>query len=380
MEIIEKIRNHIAKGETENAIKLLVDYTNDTQSPKHDEAVLLSGQFKQWKRQANLGVEQSKSDLRRIEMSILNILQEKKAIKEEEEKTVAAIETASARKIASASASTSKTISSSESKKSSSKPLLLGVLALLLGATGFYFFNQGSGEAIPIGDPVVTETTGVTTTPKTNNEVPVAAIKTEGLTTKNTITQTTSTVSNPLPKVNGRNVNFIAFGNGYLRNMGNGRWMEEDANFKSSYEFREEGRDDFSVYLVDKGRNVKLRPDLHTKKIMYSDSKTKERVQYDIKEVFTSVKGAHVKKVVYNHGSGKEGSFAKVPNTKTWLESNPDLINAPKQFTEIDRDEWSVYLDDGGGYEIALDLYQKKIKIKEEGKEFGALYDVSKAY
>ena len=374
MEIIEKIRNHIAKGETENAIKLLVDYTNETQSPKHDEAVLLSGQFKQWKRQANLGVEQSKSDLRRIEMSILNILQEKKAIKEEEASATVT------RKTTSVSASASKTIPATESKKSSSMPLLLGVFALLLGATSFYFFNQGSGEAIPIGDPVVTETTEVTTTSKTNNQVPTAAIKTEGSNTKNSISQTASTVSKPLPKVNGRNVNFISFGSGYLRNMGNGIWVEEDANFKSNFEFIEEGRDDFSVYLHDKGRNVKLRPDLHTKKIMYSDSKTQERVQYDIKEALESVKGAQVKKVTYNHHTGKEGSFAKVPNTKTWLESNPDLINAPKQFTEIGRDEWSVYLEDGGGYEIVLDLYQKKVKIKEKGKEFGRLYDVSKAY
>ena len=163
MEIIEKIRNYIAKGETENAIKLLVDYTNETQSPKHDEAVLLSGQFKQWKRQANLGLEQSNSDLRRIEMSILNILQEKRAIKEEETLST------EARKTAAVSASTSKTMPAFEPKKSNSRPLVYGIFALLLAAVGFYFLTQDNENTIPMGDPIVNNQGPVT--PKKDQKV-----------------------------------------------------------------------------------------------------------------------------------------------------------------------------------------------------------------
>ena len=70
----QKVRDHIAKGETEKAISALVNYTKINQSLAHDNALLLSGQFRQWKREDMLGVEQSDNELRRIEMSILSVL------------------------------------------------------------------------------------------------------------------------------------------------------------------------------------------------------------------------------------------------------------------------------------------------------------------
>jgi len=105
-------------------------------------------------------------------------------------------------------------VSASEPKKSGLMPLLLGVLVLSLGAFGF-FFSKSYGDAIPIGDPVVTEV--VEPTPKS------------------------------LPKINGQNVNFISFGNSFLRNTGRKNWLQEDAEFKLSYEFKEQSRDDYSV-------------------------------------------------------------------------------------------------------------------------------------
>lgn len=51
MDTIEQIKNHIAKGDTEKAIELLVQFTKETNSPKQDDAILLSGQYKQWKRE-----------------------------------------------------------------------------------------------------------------------------------------------------------------------------------------------------------------------------------------------------------------------------------------------------------------------------------------
>lgn len=71
---IQQIEAHLTKGETDKAIKLLLEYTTHAKVDAHDEAILLSGQFKQWKRDQMLGVEQSRSELRRIEATILDIV------------------------------------------------------------------------------------------------------------------------------------------------------------------------------------------------------------------------------------------------------------------------------------------------------------------
>lgn len=73
-EAIQKIEGHITKGQTEKALEALIAYTKANKSPVHEDAILLSGQFRQWKRENMLGVQQSGSELRRIEMSILSIL------------------------------------------------------------------------------------------------------------------------------------------------------------------------------------------------------------------------------------------------------------------------------------------------------------------
>ena len=48
----------------------------------------------------------------------------------------------------------------------------------------------------------------------------------------------------------------------------------------SSFEFFEEGRDDWSVYLHDLGRDVNIQIDLYTGHVLYSDANTPKRIQY----------------------------------------------------------------------------------------------------
>ncbi len=74
MNYSEQIKNHIAKGEPDKAIKSLLQYTKEQRPKSHDEALLLSGQYRQWKRGVTLGVESSSNELRRIEMSVMDIL------------------------------------------------------------------------------------------------------------------------------------------------------------------------------------------------------------------------------------------------------------------------------------------------------------------
>ena len=72
-------------------------------------------------------------------------------------------------------------------------------------------------------------------------------------------------------QVNGRNVNLARHTNGYFANRGNGSWAEVDRSNRVRFNFKETGRDAWSVYLLDRSRNVRIQLDLHRKKIVYSN-------------------------------------------------------------------------------------------------------------
>lgn len=72
--ITKKIQECIADGDTESAVEALVEYMESAGGEQYDNAILLSGQYRKWKRGEMLGLEQPNSELRRIEMSILAIL------------------------------------------------------------------------------------------------------------------------------------------------------------------------------------------------------------------------------------------------------------------------------------------------------------------
>ncbi|NUO01733.1 MAG: hypothetical protein HUU01_14095 [Saprospiraceae bacterium] len=73
-DVIQKIQNLIAEGETEQAIDELVEFSRTNNPELYENAILLSGQYKQWKRENMLGIEQTNSELRRIEMGLLELL------------------------------------------------------------------------------------------------------------------------------------------------------------------------------------------------------------------------------------------------------------------------------------------------------------------
>ena len=72
--------------------------------------------------------------------------------------------------------------------------------------------------------------------------------------------------------VDGRNATVIEFGRklGELRQTGPGQWAEINASGQVAFRFEETKRDESSVYLLDRGRNVTLQIDLRTRKVMYS--------------------------------------------------------------------------------------------------------------
>jgi hypothetical protein len=62
---------------------------------------------------------------------------------------------------------------------------------------------------------------------------------------------------------------------------GDKQWVEFDA-VNGFHFFQETHRDEWSVYLFDAGRNVRLQLDLHLKQVFYTDASTSRREQYPI--------------------------------------------------------------------------------------------------
>lgn len=141
MDTSEQIKNHIAKGESEKAIKLLLEFTREERPALHDEALLLSGQYRQWKRRLTLGVEQSSGELRRIEVGVMDVLNDEETYDGNYSRV---------NKLASA-----PTAATAVAKpKSNLTPVLLGVF----GTISIIFLAM---LMIPVDDPAIAENPNV---------------------------------------------------------------------------------------------------------------------------------------------------------------------------------------------------------------------------
>lgn len=73
----------------------------------------------------------------------------------------------------------------------------------------------------------------------------------------------------PRAMTDGRNVRQVFFEHGSFQQTGPGRWTEYEEQGRAVFEFSETGRDQWSVYLDDRSRNVQLQLDLHRNWISY---------------------------------------------------------------------------------------------------------------
>lgn len=268
MKAIEKIKAHIAKGETEKAINLLVDYTEESNSPRHKDAILLSGQFRQWKREITLGVQQSSGELRRIEMAIMDLVQEKvDASKQSAQDTPLATTTTSK----SATANISK--ATAEPKKTNWGPIIAGLLGLLILVFGINTMfsdspsyedhnppveNPQDGEPIPPTE----EPAPPTNEPTPPTEEPTPPTEEEPI----------PPTEEPLPPIiNGFNAKTILYdtdeGEGFFTNVEKGLWLEVNGSNPDGIQFAELAREAGCVYLIDEGRGMTIGLNLIDKKV-----------------------------------------------------------------------------------------------------------------
>lgn len=90
-----------------------------------------------------------------------------------------------------------------------------------------------------------------------------------GATPASLLVSATPARAQPGTQVTGYNVSYVTFDRGSFRQQGS-RWTEYDINNRPVFTFEETNRDDWSVYLYDRGRNVRLQLDLHRRKVGYS--------------------------------------------------------------------------------------------------------------
>ncbi|MGN6818612.1 MAG: hypothetical protein ACTHJR_08065 [Sphingomonas sp.] len=80
----------------------------------------------------------------------------------------------------------------------------------------------------------------------------------------------------------GANVRAATYGQGTYRQTGPRTWGEFDAAGKQTNGFVEEARDEWSVFLFDPARNVRVQIDLYRKKIRYAENGGSYADLYDV--------------------------------------------------------------------------------------------------
>lgn len=164
---------------------------------------------------------------------------------------------------------------------------------------------------------------------------------------------TFATPGSARPGVNGYNVTVVVAPGTKFRLLTRSRWVEEGNN-GARFNFVEERRDQWSVYLLDRSRGVRLQLDLHQKQIFYSGPNDPRRALYPVVDDSAEVKGWNVIWV-----SVPTGQYRMVGGNR-WVERGGD--GAQFNFVETQRDEWSVYLrDESRGVQLRLDLFRKQV-------------------
>lgn len=159
---------------------------------------------------------------------------------------------------------------------------------------------------------------------------------------------------------------------GMFVQLQNGRWEERGAD-GARFNFQETNRDDASIYLFDASRQVQLQLNIATRTILYADPTNPQmRPIYQISNLSIVVNGRNASRVSY-----AQGAFRMVAPGQ-WVEKGNN--GAVFNFTESNRDDWSVYLVDGSrGLEIQLDLFTRKIMYSQPGQPRSPLYEVTGA-
>ena len=178
---------------------------------------------------------------------------------------------------------------------------------------------------------------------------------------------------------NGRNVTVVQFSGGSFEQITSNQWQEFGAESNAPrFTFQETHRDDWSVYLLDQSRQVRIQLDLHRRWIRYADQAApnyRDLYQVTGADDQTAPNGRNVTVVQFSGGSFKQVT------SNQWQEFGAGS-NAPRfTFQETHRDDWSVYLlDQSRQVRIQLDLHRRWIRYADQAApNYRDLYQVTGA-
>lgn len=182
--------------------------------------------------------------------------------------------------------------------------------------------------------------------------------------------------------VNGYNVARANFDRGSFRKTGNLRWTEYNARGRAAFTFTETGRDEWSVYLNDRSRNVQIQIDIHRMWITYGANGGPKSDLYRITRATRQITSNNRPSSAVTNGRNVQqvfvprGSF-KAIGGRRWAEYNAQGRQV-FTFTETGRDEWSVYLNDRSrNVQLQLDLYRKWVTYGTNGGSKSDLYRIT---
>lgn len=166
---------------------------------------------------------------------------------------------------------------------------------------------------------------------------------------------------------------------GTFRQISKNQWIEQNKQGQQTFAFSQTQRDDWSVYLLDSSRNVRLQLDLHRKVVRYSDPQTPIRDQYKILASSSTLSGWLVSNVVFKENGANIGEYNQ-SSGKTWQELSLPSRKVAFSFQEQARDDWSAYLYDASrDVNIQLDLHTRKVMYSEGNGSRRPLYTITKA-
>jgi len=214
----------------------------------------------------------------------------------------------------------------------------------------------------------------------------------------------------PWGGVNGFSVTQVSHAQqGQFQQVGQGQWQETSDAGGDGFRFQETGRDEWSVYLLDSSRNVRIQLDLYRNLVLYGDDSSPEmRPLYGIvgvrgdagssaaappepeapppppppqpepQQAPLNANGLSVTRVAYGVNGEATGEIRQI-GAGEWEERGDSGGRA--HFRETGRDEWSVYLDDSSrGVRLQLDLHRRLVLYGAgNSPEMGPLYGISSA-
>lgn len=152
-----------------------------------------------------------------------------------------------------------------------------------------------------------------------------------------------------------------------------GTGWEERGRDGGRFQFAEQNRDDWSVYLFDATRGVRIQLDLHTRTVSYADAGAPAmRPLYRISGASAVVNGRNM-----SRAWTAESQFV-MTGAGRWEERGAN--GAAFQFAETNRDDWSVYLHDASrGVSLALDAHTRRVMYSDSGApQPRPLYDITR--